>query len=57
LADGPDGPGAVGEGLEGSDWFCAFAVGASASQEVAKIRMESLVDDCISNLRCNPRKS
>ena len=51
LADGLDGPGVVGEGLEGSDWFCAFTVGANASQEVAKTRIESLVDACISNLR------
>jgi len=51
LADGLDGPGVVGEGLEGSDWFCAFTVGANASQEVAKIRIESLVDARISNLR------
>ena len=50
LADGLDGPGVVGEGL-GSDWFCAFTVGANASQEVAKTRTESLVDPCISNLR------
>jgi hypothetical protein len=51
LADGLDGPGVVGEGLEGSDWFCAFTVGANASQEVAKTRNESLVDTRISNLR------
>jgi hypothetical protein len=51
LADGLDGPGVVGEGLEGSDWFCAFNVGANESQEVAKTRIESLVDTCISNLR------
>ena len=51
LADGLDGPGVVGEGLEGSDWFCAFTVGANASQEVVKTRIESLVDTCISNLR------
>jgi hypothetical protein len=56
LADGLDGPGVVGEGLEGSDWFCAFTVGASASQEVAKTRMERLVGDCMSNLRYNPGK-
>ncbi|MGA9440262.1 MAG: hypothetical protein WBV76_19020, partial [Pseudolabrys sp.] len=49
LAEGLDGPGIVGE--EGSDWFCAFTVGANASQEVAKTRIESLVDTCISNLR------
>jgi hypothetical protein len=54
LADGLDGPGVVGEGLEGSDWFCAFTVGANASQEVAKTRIESLVDTCISNLRYDP---
>ena len=51
LADGLDGPGVVGEGPEGSDWFCAFTVGANASQEVANTRIESLVDACISNLR------
>ena len=51
LADGLDGPGIVGEGLERSDWFCAFTVGANASQEVAKTRIESLVDTRISNLR------
>jgi hypothetical protein len=36
LADGPDGPGVVGEGLEGSGWLCAFTVGASARQQLAK---------------------
>ena len=51
LADGLEGPGVVGEGLEGSDWFCAFTVGANASQEVVKTRIENLVDACISNLR------
>jgi hypothetical protein len=52
LADGLDGPGVVGEGPEGSDWFCAFTVGANASQELVKTRIESL-DGCISNLRYN----
>ena len=55
LADGVDAPGVVGEDCSG--WFCAFTVGASASQEAAETRMESLVDDCISNLRYTPESS
>jgi hypothetical protein len=54
LSDGLDGPGLVGEGPEGSDWFCAFTVGASASQEIVKTRMENPADGCISNLPHNP---
>src|SRR5262245_62343053 len=51
LVDGLDGLGVVSERPEGSDWFCACTVGANASQEVAKTRIESLVDACISSLR------
>ena len=50
LADGLDGPGVVGEGLEGSDWFCAFTVGASASQEVAKTRKQKQFLQLLTNI-------
>jgi hypothetical protein len=57
LADGVDVPGVVAEGLKGTDWFCTFTVGASASQEIAKTRMERLIGDCMSNLRYNKGNS